>query len=72
MEDSASYIRMVQHLIEKCIVSRMDMDETVEALSKHAAIDPIITSTVWKGLEKENREFFDAYSREMDDKSRGE
>ncbi|KAM5560013.1 hypothetical protein ABKV19_021265 [Rosa sericea] len=40
----------------------MSREECMEALSKHANIKPIITSTVWKELEKENREFFEAYT----------
>ncbi|XP_047328811.1 uncharacterized protein LOC124932238 [Impatiens glandulifera] len=62
-DSSASYIHMVQHLIEKCLIFDMTKDECIEALSKHAKIDPVITSTVWKELEKENKEFFEAYSR---------
>ncbi|XP_043694152.1 uncharacterized protein LOC122644837 [Telopea speciosissima] len=64
---SASYIRMVQHLIEKCIIFHMSKEECMEALSKHANIKPVITSTVWKELEKENKDFFEEYAR-----SRGE
>ncbi|KAK9127158.1 hypothetical protein Syun_015955 [Stephania yunnanensis] len=56
-----SYIRVVQHLIEKCILFNMTKEECMEALSKHANIKPVITSTVWKELEKENKEFFEAY-----------
>ncbi|KAG4383662.1 hypothetical protein GLYMA_13G133300v4 [Glycine max] len=41
----------------------MSQEECMEALSKHANIKPVITSTVWKGLEKENKEFFKAYSK---------
>ncbi|KAL9267380.1 hypothetical protein AKJ16_DCAP16037 [Drosera capensis] len=62
-ESSASYIHMVQHLIEECIVFNMSMEECMEALSKHANIKPVITSTVWKELEKENKGFFDAYAK---------
>ncbi|KAI3964377.1 hypothetical protein MKX01_024994 [Papaver californicum] len=58
---SASYIHMVQHLIEKCLLFHMTKDECMEALSKHANIKPVITSTVWKELEKENKDFFEAY-----------
>ncbi|KAA0062222.1 hypothetical protein IC582_023502 [Cucumis melo] len=61
-DSSAAYIHMVQHLIEKCLIFHMNKDECIEALSKHANISPVITSTVWKELEKENREFFEAYS----------
>ncbi|KAF5959471.1 hypothetical protein HYC85_000680 [Camellia sinensis] len=63
MGDSASYIHMVQHLIEKCLTFNMTKEECMEALSKHAKIEPVITSTVWKELEKENKEFFESYSQ---------
>ncbi|THG13205.1 hypothetical protein TEA_004515 [Camellia sinensis var. sinensis] len=63
MGDSASYIHMVQHLIEKCLIFNMTKEECMEALSKHAKIEPVITSTVWKELEKENKEFFESYSQ---------
>ncbi|KAJ0245772.1 Uncharacterized protein HA466_0181880 [Hirschfeldia incana] len=59
---SASYIHMVHHMIEKCLIFNMSKEECVEALSKHANITPVITSTVWKELEKENKEFFKAYT----------
>ncbi|KAF7144207.1 hypothetical protein RHSIM_Rhsim05G0187000 [Rhododendron simsii] len=62
-ESSASYIRMVHHLIEECILFNMSREECMDALSKHANISPVITSTVWKELEKENKEFFQAYAR---------
>nr|XP_008369842.2 uncharacterized protein LOC103433368 [Malus domestica] len=63
MGDSASYIHLVHHLIEECIIFNMSKEECMETLSKHANIKPIITSTVWKELEKENREFFEAYTK---------
>lgn len=62
-DSSASYIHMVQHLIEKCLIFRMTKEECMEALSKHADIKPVITSTVWNELEKENKEFFEAYAQ---------
>ncbi|KAJ8774951.1 hypothetical protein K2173_019955 [Erythroxylum novogranatense] len=55
------YIRMVQHLIERCLLFHMGRDECVKALSRHAKIDPIVTLTVWRELLKENRAFFQAY-----------
>ncbi|XP_028793171.1 uncharacterized protein LOC114748866 [Neltuma alba] len=58
-----SYIRLVHRLIEECILFNMNKEECMEALSKHANIKPVITSTVWKELEKENKEFFEAYMR---------
>ncbi|KAJ8542226.1 hypothetical protein K7X08_017092 [Anisodus acutangulus] len=64
MGDSpASYIYMVQHLIEKCLIFHMTKEECMEALSKHANIKPVISVTVWNELEKENREFFEAYTQ---------
>ncbi|RCV28040.1 hypothetical protein SEVIR_5G379400v4 [Setaria viridis] len=60
----ASYIRLVQHLIEKCICYSMNKEECMVTLEKHANIQPVITSTVWKELEKENREFFETYRKE--------
>ncbi|KAK6146952.1 hypothetical protein DH2020_017864 [Rehmannia glutinosa] len=66
-ESSAKYIHMVQHLIEECIVFNMSKEECMEALSKHANIKPVITSTVWKELEKENKEFFEAYTKRREE-----
>ncbi|KAK9104435.1 hypothetical protein Scep_021279 [Stephania cephalantha] len=40
----------------------MSQDECVEALEKHASIQPLVTLTVWKELMKENEAFFHAYS----------
>ncbi|XP_077217380.1 uncharacterized protein LOC143851785 isoform X1 [Tasmannia lanceolata] len=69
-DSSTSYIDMVLHLIEKCLLFHMTKEECVEALSKHANIKPVITSTgraqrsfdfnlIWKI----NPSFdFDAYS----------
>ncbi|XP_019191637.1 PREDICTED: uncharacterized protein LOC109186168 isoform X1 [Ipomoea nil] len=62
-DSSASYIHMVQHLIEKCLIFHMTKEECMEALSKHANIEPVITATVWNELEKENPEFFAAYAQ---------
>ncbi|KAI7737096.1 hypothetical protein M8C21_019177, partial [Ambrosia artemisiifolia] len=53
----------VQHMIEKCLIFRMSKEECMEALSKHANIKPVITSTVWNELEKENKEFFESYTQ---------
>ncbi|XP_043707792.1 uncharacterized protein LOC122657090 isoform X2 [Telopea speciosissima] len=55
------YIRMVQHLIERCLLLRMSRDDCIEALAEHASIRPLITLTVWKELFKENRHFFQEY-----------
>ncbi|KAG6514430.1 hypothetical protein ZIOFF_024789 [Zingiber officinale] len=66
---SASYIRKVQHLIEQCLVFHMNKEECIEALSKHANIDPVITSTVWTELEKENKEFFQTYMKGQEEKA---
>ncbi|XP_073282128.1 uncharacterized protein [Primulina huaijiensis] len=66
---STQYIHTVQHLIEKCITFNMSKEECMEALSKHANIQPVITSTVWKELEKENKEFFEAYNKNREEKA---
>ncbi|KAL0794555.1 hypothetical protein Bca101_065932 [Brassica carinata] len=36
-----SYIRMVQHMIERCILLRMTRDECIKALDHHASILPL-------------------------------
>ncbi|GLU21642.1 hypothetical protein SLE2022_377700 [Rubroshorea leprosula] len=56
-----SYIRMVQYLIERCLLLRMNMEQCVKALAEHASIRPRITLAVLKELQKENRDFFQAY-----------
>ncbi|XP_062180936.1 uncharacterized protein LOC133885267 [Phragmites australis] len=66
---SASYIRMVHHLIEKCICFNLNKEECMESLEKHANINPVITSTVWKELEKENKEFFETYNKDREERS---
>ncbi|GKV07719.1 hypothetical protein SLEP1_g19454 [Rubroshorea leprosula] len=55
------YIKMVQHMIERCLLLHMSRDDCVMALAKHARIEPVITLTVWRELQKENKEFFRAY-----------
>ncbi|KAL8509084.1 hypothetical protein ACS0TY_016325 [Phlomoides rotata] len=67
-DSSAQYIHMVQHLIEECIIFNMSKEECMEALDRHANIKPVITSTVWKELEKENSEFFEAYTKKKREK----
>ncbi|KVI04972.1 Conserved hypothetical protein CHP01589, plant [Cynara cardunculus var. scolymus] len=44
-DSSSSYIHMVQHLIEKCLIFGMSKEECMEALCKHANIKSVITST---------------------------
>ncbi|KAE9597979.1 putative angiotensin-converting enzyme 2 [Lupinus albus] len=56
-----NYIRMVQNLIERCLLFHMSQEQCIKALSEHAGIKPLVTLTVWKELQKENREFFRAY-----------
>ncbi|KAL6507965.1 hypothetical protein OROGR_024160 [Orobanche gracilis] len=70
-EASAQYIHMVQQLIEECIIFNMSREGCMEALSRHANINPIITSTVWKELEKENKEFFEAYAKRREERESG-
>ncbi|KAE8698967.1 Plant-specific transcription factor YABBY family protein [Hibiscus syriacus] len=54
-----SYIRMVQHLIERCLLLHMNQNQCVKALAQYASIRPCITITVWRELEKENTDFFE-------------
>ncbi|KAI7997413.1 hypothetical protein LOK49_LG10G00358 [Camellia lanceoleosa] len=56
-----SYIRMVQHLIERCLLLHMNRDQCIRALAEHASVQPLVTLTVWRELLKENRDFFQAY-----------
>ncbi|XP_044492664.1 uncharacterized protein LOC123216312 isoform X1 [Mangifera indica] len=62
-----SYIRMlaweiqVQHLIERCLLFHMNRDQCIKALAEHANIRPLVTLTVWRELQKENKDFFQAY-----------
>ncbi|GMI71344.1 hypothetical protein like AT5G02580 [Hibiscus trionum] len=67
--DSSSYIHMVHRLIEECLVFNMSKEECMEALSKHANIRPVITCTVWNELEKENKDFFEAYAKGSHERS---
>lgn len=69
-DPSSTYIHMVHHLIEKCLIFHMNKEDCMEALSKHANIQPVITSTVWNELEKENKEFFEAYSKSQSSEDR--
>lgn len=66
-DSAASYIHTVQHLIERCMLFHMNQDECVQALFKHANINPAITATVWQGLEKENKDFFREYERRREE-----
>eukprot|EP00897_Mesotaenium_endlicherianum_P008084 jgi/Mesen1/7303/ME000374S06663 len=66
-EVSYSYVLMVQHLIERCLLLYMDRDECARALAKYARVKPVITSTVWNELEKENKEFFKQYATHRTD-----
>ncbi|KAH7434810.1 hypothetical protein KP509_06G035600 [Ceratopteris richardii] len=59
---SRSDVEMVHHLIERCLLMMMTLEECMDALAKHAQIDPIFTKTVWTELEKANKEFFSAYN----------
>ncbi|CAN8311934.1 unnamed protein product [Cochlearia groenlandica] len=57
-----SYIRIVQHMIEICIMLNMTREECVKALDHHANILPLVTLTVWRGLQRENKDFFETYA----------
>ncbi|XP_039139327.1 DNA-directed RNA polymerase I subunit 1-like isoform X2 [Dioscorea cayenensis subsp. rotundata] len=56
---------LVQHLIERCLILRMNRDDCVQALAQHACIQPLVTLAVWKGLLKENKGFFHSYLHEI-------
>ncbi|XP_030544782.1 uncharacterized protein LOC115751165 [Rhodamnia argentea] len=58
-----SYIRMVQHLIERCLVFHMTRDDCIQALAKHASAQPVVTLTVWEELLNKNKSFFQVYYR---------
>ncbi|KAJ4707351.1 hypothetical protein OWV82_020883 [Melia azedarach] len=64
-----SYIRMVQHLIERCLLLHMSRDQCVKALAEHASVWPLVTLTVWRELQKENKDFFQAYFRAISPRS---
>ncbi|XP_062154472.1 uncharacterized protein LOC133862638 [Alnus glutinosa] len=68
-DSSASYIHLVHHLIEKCLIFHMTKEECVEALSKYGNVEPVITSTVWNELEKENKQFFETYAQSQESKA---
>ncbi|CAN0893019.1 hypothetical protein LINGRAHAP2_LOCUS17915 [Linum grandiflorum] len=58
-----SFIRLVQHLIERCLMLRMSKEQCVKSLALHASIPPLVTLTaVWRELENENMDFFMAYA----------
>ncbi|KAH7434812.1 hypothetical protein KP509_06G035700 [Ceratopteris richardii] len=42
---SRSDVEMVHHLIERCLLMIMTLEESMDALAKHAQIDPIFTKT---------------------------
>ncbi|PWZ17752.1 hypothetical protein Zm00014a_040796 [Zea mays] len=65
---SAAYIRMVHHMIEKCICFNLSKEECMDALEKHANVKPVVTSTVWKELEKENKDFFETYNKDREER----
>ncbi|CAH9131634.1 unnamed protein product [Cuscuta epithymum] len=54
-------IALVQNLIERCLQLYMDKDEVIKTLLNRARIDPSFTSLVWRKLEEENADFFQAY-----------
>ncbi|KAH7435665.1 hypothetical protein KP509_06G074400 [Ceratopteris richardii] len=58
---SADVLRLVQHLIEECILMYMDREECVNCLSTCADLTAALTRVVWDELEKLNADFFKAY-----------
>ncbi|WRX11551.1 Conserved hypothetical protein CHP01589, partial [Theobroma cacao] len=72
-----------QHLIEKCLISNKTKEECMEALSKHASIQPVITFTAIAGQTKNlsnlyrillelevNKDFFEAYAQSQSKQDR--
>ncbi|KAG5534905.1 hypothetical protein RHGRI_022875 [Rhododendron griersonianum] len=60
-----SFITMVQHMIERCLLFHMTRDDCIRALAKNAGIQPLVTITVWEELVKENKGFFQAYHQAL-------
>ncbi|KAH0913380.1 hypothetical protein HID58_036701, partial [Brassica napus] len=48
-------------MIERCMLLHMTRDECIKALDQHASMLPLVTLTVWRGLQKENKDFFETY-----------
>lgn len=67
---SHTYVLMVQHLIEKCLLLQLDREQCVRALAKHARVLPAVTTVVWQELEKENKDFFAEYARKRQEEHR--
>ncbi|XP_074570770.1 uncharacterized protein LOC141827427 [Curcuma longa] len=62
---AARYIRLVQHLIERCLTFHLDREDCVRVLAKRANIQPVVTNAVWDGLQRENPGFFDFYYEDL-------
>ncbi|KAF7824798.1 uncharacterized protein G2W53_022942 [Senna tora] len=58
-------IALVHSLIEGCLQSHMDKEETAKRLFTWAKIDTRFTTLVWEKLEEENAEFFREYHRRL-------
>ncbi|XP_038973322.1 uncharacterized protein LOC120103663 isoform X2 [Phoenix dactylifera] len=54
-------IKRVQHMIESCLQRYMNKEEVVKELKEKALIEPWLVDLLWRGLEKENPEFFSGY-----------
>jgi uncharacterized protein (TIGR01589 family) len=61
-EVTLSNLKMIQSLIERCLLSYMSKEDVVNHLYNQAHIDPVLTRIVWDKLEEANKEFFQAYS----------
>ncbi|XP_039065831.1 uncharacterized protein LOC120211348 [Hibiscus syriacus] len=48
-------------MLERCLLLHMNQQQSVKALAQYASIQPCVTITVWRELEKENKDFFEAY-----------
>ncbi|XP_057950446.1 uncharacterized protein LOC131145419 [Malania oleifera] len=55
------YVDYIQMQIELCLQNCMNRNQTIEILSDQAEIIPAHTTAIWKVLEEENAEFFEAY-----------
>lgn len=59
---SSSEIKLVQHLIERCLRLYMSQNEAITALHIYQNIEPSFISLVWQKLEEQNPDFFKAYN----------
>jgi len=63
-EETETFVFMLQSLIERCLILRMDREQCVRSMAKYAHVKPAVTLTVWNELERANPEFFREYFTE--------